>query len=151
MAIMHPEMYRNARQMMIRLGQWADSDPDDNKEEIRRVLAMWPNVFNVASVMVNRATPFHFDKMGTPQFLDLLMTVGEHEELDMVIPTIGMRLRYNLGTVVAMSGQLLMHGVGAVAGNRGIVSFYMRKKLHAMVGVPQCDFANIQSWMNPPL
>jgi len=76
--------------------------------------------------MVNQGTPLHFDKMGTPQFLDLLMMVGEYKELDMIVPTIGMRLRYNPGTVVAMSVQLLMHGVGVVEGNQGIVSFYMR-------------------------
>ncbi|KAI9457551.1 hypothetical protein HD554DRAFT_2030009 [Boletus coccyginus] len=95
---------------------------------------MWPNIFKVASVMVNCAILFHFDKMGIPQFLDLLMTVREHEELDMIVLMIRMRLRYNPGTVVAIFKQLLMHGVGVVAGNWGIVSFYMRKKLHAMVG-----------------
>lgn len=146
MAIMHPEMYHNAREMMIRLGRWAKTRPNNNKNEIGGVLEVWPNIFSVVSVMVNRATPVHFDKMGRPQFLDLLMTVGNYEELDMVVPTIGMRLRYNPGTILAMSGQLLMHGVGAVEGNRGIVSFYMRDNVHKMVGVPRCDYANIQSW-----
>ena len=54
----------------------------------------------------------HKDVNSWPQWLDLLVSVREYSDLDIVLTNISMRLQYNLETVVAISGQLLEHGIG---------------------------------------
>ncbi|KAI6041602.1 hypothetical protein EDC04DRAFT_2601542 [Pisolithus marmoratus] len=58
------------------------------------------------------ATPYHTDMNGREQWLDMLVTVGDYPPLDFVIPTFELRFRYNPGTIIAMSGSALEHGVG---------------------------------------
>ena len=138
MAIMHPDMYATGREALVRLGRWASESGED---DVKQVSAIWPSIFSVASVMVNRASPLHIDSNGRPQWLDLLATVGTYAALDLVMPSIGMRLRYNPGCVVALSGQLLEHGAGHAEGDRGIVAFYMRDNVHQFLDVVRCNYA----------
>jgi hypothetical protein len=140
MAIMHPNMYVTGRKALVQLGGWAKRERDG---DILEVLPTWPSVYSIASVMVNWVSPFHLDIQGRPQWLDLLVSVGDHEELDMVLPTIGLRLRYNPGSVLAMSGQLIKHGVSPISGNRGVVSFYMRDNVHDHMDVVRCNYVHV--------
>ncbi|KAF8546211.1 hypothetical protein OG21DRAFT_1427731, partial [Imleria badia] len=103
-----------------------------------------PLVYCVTSVMVNRSCPVHLDAHRRPQWLDLLVMVGEYEEVDMVLPSLGLRLCYSPGSVVAMSGQLMQHGVGSIKGNQGVVSFYMRDNVHKHANVVRCDPMDIR-------
>lgn len=137
MAIMHPEMYEAGRQAISKLGRW--SSEQDNAE-MNAILPIWPSIFNVMSVMVNRMSPLHNDRNGRPQWFDLLITVGNYSDLDIAIPTISRRFRYNPGTAVAFSGQMLQHGVGQAEGDRGVLSFYMRDNVHEFVDVPRSNF-----------
>ncbi|KAF8550175.1 hypothetical protein OG21DRAFT_1397884, partial [Imleria badia] len=75
----------------------------------------------------------HMDANGRPQWLDLLVSVGDHKELNMVLPSIEIWLWYNPGSVVAMSGQLLQHRVGVVDGDWGVVLLYMHDNVHEHV------------------
>jgi hypothetical protein len=140
MAIMHPDMYVMGQEALVQLGGWAERERDGN---ILEVLPMWPSVYSVTSVMVNQVSPFHLDIQGWPQWLDLLVSIRDHEELDMVLPTIGLRLWYDPGSVLAMSGQLIKHGVGPVSGNRGVVSFYMRDNVHDHMDVVRCNYMHV--------
>ncbi|KAF8548650.1 hypothetical protein OG21DRAFT_1369760, partial [Imleria badia] len=78
-------------------------------ENILSALRLWLSVYSIVSVMVNQSCPIHLDASGRPQWFDLLVSVGDHEELDMVLPSIGIQIWYDPGTAVAMSGQLLLH------------------------------------------
>ncbi|KAI6097558.1 hypothetical protein F5141DRAFT_1067212 [Pisolithus sp. B1] len=49
---------------------------------------------------------------GQQQWLDMLITVGDYPPLDFVITTLNLWLRYNPGTIIAMPGSVLEHGVG---------------------------------------
>lgn len=42
--------------------------------------------------------------------------------------------------MVAISGQLLEHGIGPAQGNQGIVSFYIRDNVHEFVNVARCNY-----------
>lgn len=137
LAIMHPEMYLAGQQAMLKLLRW--SSGQDNAE-MQDVLAIWPSVFSVISVMVNRMSPLHTDRNGRPQLFDLLITVGNYGDLDIAIPTVSRKFRYNPGTAIAFSGQLLQHGVGQCEDDRAVLSFYMRDNVHQFVDVPRSNF-----------
>ena len=140
MAIMHPDMYRTGCKAMVKLGHWSEGT---GQEDILSVLPIWPSIYNVASVVVNRASPVHLDIQGRSQWLDLLTIVGEYWDLDLTLPTIGLRLRYDPGTVVALSGQLIHHGLDAAGANRGVVAFYMRDNVHEHLDVGRCNFMEV--------
>lgn len=140
MAIMHPDMYATGREALVQLGNWADRE---GRADMQEALAIWPSVFSVASLMVNRATAMHLDGHGQPQWLDLLANFGEHEDLDLVLSTIGVRAQYNPGTVAAVSGNVLHHGVAPVSGNRASMAFYMRHEVHEHVGIGRCNFMDV--------
>lgn len=142
LAIMHLDMYLTAWETMVRLGHWADETGDSRMLEC---LTEWPMVYNIASVIANRACPLHTNKFGHPQWLDLLLTVGEYSDLRFVLPTIGYELQYNPGTVLALSGQLLEHGVSIADGERGVVSFYMHDNVHEFMDVVRCNYMEYQN------
>lgn len=140
---MHPEMYATGREAWVKLGNWVatQGDPD-----LKDIFPLWSSVYNVVSVMANRASPFHTDINGRPQWLDLLISVGNYTGLDFVIPTIKRRLRYEPGTVIALSGQMLEHGVGPVEGERGVLSYYMRDNVHEYMDVSRCNYMKYTTW-----
>ncbi|KAF8422995.1 hypothetical protein L210DRAFT_3422984 [Boletus edulis BED1] len=106
-------------------------------------LAIWPSVYSIASVMINQVSTMHLDSNSRPQWLDPLVTVGEYEELDMVLSSLGIQLQYNPGMVVALPGPLLHHGVGHVTRNRGSIAFYMWQSVHKHVDIVQCNFMHV--------
>lgn len=70
---------------------------------------------------------------------------GDYEELDMVLLTIRAWLWYNPGTLMAMSGQMVPHGIGCVEGNRGVISFYMQDNVHEHMDIVQCNFMHLSN------
>ncbi|KAI5983943.1 hypothetical protein EDC04DRAFT_2615967 [Pisolithus marmoratus] len=86
--------------------------PRLSPQSIKTIKVSWNAVYSSVSIMVNRATPYHTDMNGREQWLDMLVTVGDYLPLDFVIPTFELRFRYNPGTIIAMSGSALEHGVG---------------------------------------
>lgn len=119
---MYPDMYHTGREALVRLGRWAASA---EIPEISEVLAVWPSVYNVASIMANRASPLHMDQFRCPQWLYLLVTFGNYSDLDFIIPSIHSRFLYEPGTIIMLSGQLLLHEVGQANGDQAIISYYM--------------------------
>ena len=56
-----------------------------------------------------------------------------------------LHLEWNCCTVAAFSGQLIRHGVNAVAGNRCCLTYYMWDNIHHWLNVPRCDFVRVES------
>lgn len=137
LAIMHPDMYLAGREAMLKLGKWTE---DNEQADMSSILPIWPSVFSVVSVMVNRMSPLHTDMNGRPQLFDLLVTVGDYEDLDIVIPTICRSFRYAPGTAIAFSGRMLQHGVRQIGDNRAVLSFYMRDNVHQFVDVARSNY-----------
>ncbi|KIK80077.1 hypothetical protein PAXRUDRAFT_159626, partial [Paxillus rubicundulus Ve08.2h10] len=123
MGVMHPQMYAIGRHTLIKI--WEDASA-----EIREALRVWPSVYSSLSLMVNRCLPYHLDKMGKLQWFNQLLTVGHYSNLDLVLPTLQLRLDYLPGTVVAFSGKILVHGVGETDGDRACIAWYMQDKVH---------------------
>ncbi|KAI6108435.1 hypothetical protein EDD16DRAFT_1523021 [Pisolithus croceorrhizus] len=110
LVVIHPPMYASGREVLIRLGadaqQWGDT-------EMSSILPIWNLVYNSISIMANRATPYHRDVNGQQQWLDMLIM-----------------FRYNPGTIIAMPGSVLEHGVGYADGNCTCLAYYMRQNVH---------------------
>ncbi|KIJ10066.1 hypothetical protein PAXINDRAFT_58232, partial [Paxillus involutus ATCC 200175] len=128
MGVMHPQVYTVGRDALIKI--WEDASM-----EIREVLRVWPSVYSSLSLMVNRCSPYHLDKMGKPQWFDQLLTVGHYSDLDLVLPTLQLRLDYLPGTVVAFSGKVLVHRVGKTNGDRACIAWYMQDRVHRAMNV----------------
>ncbi|KAH7904967.1 hypothetical protein BJ138DRAFT_984935, partial [Hygrophoropsis aurantiaca] len=57
--VMHPNLYKAGREVMVKFGQELDLTTDlDGLEEL---LPVWGSVFNAVSVISNRETPLHRD------------------------------------------------------------------------------------------
>ncbi|KAI5995023.1 hypothetical protein EDD15DRAFT_2195663 [Pisolithus albus] len=91
LSVIHLRMYEAGREVLIRLNDLANRRDD---ADMRSILPIWSSVYNSMSIMVNRATPYHIDINGREPWLDMLVTVGEYQPLDFVIPTLELRLRY---------------------------------------------------------
>ena len=68
LTIMHPDMYVTSWKAMVQLSNWAK---EHGKESMLDAITMSPTIYNVASVMVNRASPLHLDRNGRPQWLEI--------------------------------------------------------------------------------
>lgn len=89
LAVMHPDMYLTGHEAMTQLGMWAT---EKGLADMVEVMGLWPSVYSITSVMVNQSSPMYKDVNSQPQWLDLLISVGEYSDLDMVLTNIGMRL-----------------------------------------------------------
>ncbi|KIK10805.1 hypothetical protein PISMIDRAFT_123904 [Pisolithus microcarpus 441] len=144
LAVIHPWMYSSGREALIHLEMEAKQCED---VDMASILPSWNSIYNSVSIMVNRATPYHTDVNGREPWLDMqshmLVTVGDYPPLDFIIPTLNLQFRYNPGTVIAMLGSALEHGVGHTNGNRACLAYYMWHNVHQLVGVQLCPPPNL--------
>lgn len=137
--IMHPELYKTGMAAMENLA--AQSGDVRDPADLLEVLTVWPTVFNACSVISDRSCPFHRDNFSRPEWFDMMVTTGPYERAVMELPTVGLRLRYDSGTIVGLCGKVLTHGVSEHTGQRLSLTFYMRDNVHERVGTRAC------SWM----
>ena len=72
--------------------------------------------------MVNCCSLYHKDQNGLPQWFDLLLTVGDYEDIHFKMLEFKLAFQYPLGIVIVFLGSLLEHGVQHVRGNRGCIT-----------------------------
>ncbi len=124
--IVHPKLYRAGKLAMSRLREY---------EEYREVGNAWPGVFSALCLMSNRLTPFHRDVNGRNAWYDLLASIGPYRNATMVLPDIGLKLKYETGCVVAICGKPLRHGVLRCDGERVCFAFVFRNLVHHYLDV----------------
>jgi hypothetical protein len=71
----------------------------------------WPSVFGGLGLISNRITPDHRDVGGCFPWYDILVAAGDYTEAFLDMPDLRTRFAYTPGTVVAVCGKLLRHGV----------------------------------------
>lgn len=143
MSIMHPEMYELGRDAMLKL--WELSQQSDEQYKMSNILCLWSLVYNSLSIMVNHCSPFHTNSNNLQQWFNLLLIVGNYEDVHFQMPQLHMAFRYAARTVLAFSGGLLEHGVMHVAGDRGCIAWYMQEKVHDVLGINRCNFTNVSN------
>ena len=141
LAVVHPEQYEAGLKILRKL----QDSPASLREpqHIQAVLRTWCSPFSAFSIISNRETPQHRDQLGRLEWYDVLTTMGDYRHLDFERPRINAALRYNPGTVVALSGKVLAHRVGrSELGDRVCIAGYMRNDVACYLDIPPghiCD------------
>lgn len=95
----------------------------------------WPCAFNAFSIISNRETDFHRDGKGFTPYYDITTTLGNYTDGRFEVPAVGLRFKYNPGTIVGICGKALAHGVAEVDGDRFChVQYFHRKVLGLFCG-----------------
>ena len=139
--IAHPALYQAGREVLRTI----QDNPDLVKERtgVLEVLKFWTSPFSGYSVISNRFTPFHRDNYSRAQWYDFLATVGPYQGARLVFVNVGIEFQYNSGTLVALCGKIIRHGVTETTGDQVCIAQYMRDNVHARAKVKAPDW---MSW-----
>jgi hypothetical protein len=132
--VMHPDLFEMGLEATAKMHQ----NPD-----LAEALLIWTSIFNGVQVISNRETPVHRDHFSRWEWYDLLVTLGPYANATLEIPTVGLRFKYSSGTVVALCGRILRHGVSEVDGERICLAYYMRENVQHRLGT---NYASWSRW-----
>ena len=112
LALIHPSLFAAGMNAMAKTaaGLVTCKEP----ELVKEVMKLWPLPFNTFSVISNRQTVSHCDVQGILSNYNLLATFGSYNDGCFEVPAVGLRFVYNPGTLIGISGKILLHRVGAV-------------------------------------
>lgn len=128
LSLIHPIAAKRGLDLMDGIANGTLRNEATNSLDQARLL--WASPFSAFSVISNRETEFHRDGKGFAPFYDLIATVGNYTGGRLEIPGIGLRFRYDPGTLIGICGKALEHGVAEVDGDRFcVVQFFHRKVL----------------------
>lgn len=98
----------------------------DSLGPVRR---LWPSPFTAFSLISNRETELHRDAKGFTPYYDITTTLGHYCDGRFEVPGIGLRFKYNPGTIIGISGKALAHGVAEVEGTRYCLAQYFHRQV----------------------
>ena len=139
--MIHPEQFQvGMRALQMLSGDCNLTQYCSSRDE---VFENWASPFSALSIISNRETPIHRDTSGRFEWFDILVTLGNYEHAVLDLPGIGLALDYPPGSLVAIAGKVLLHGVEKVAGDRVCVAWYMRDRVHHQLGLPPCNWQQL--------
>jgi hypothetical protein len=96
----------------------------------------WSSVFNGIGVIANRITIPHRDPAGRSEWYDLLLAAGTYDDAYLDVHDLGAQFTYKPGTVIAICGRLLRHGIDRWNGGERICyAHYMRNNVLHRQGI----------------
>jgi hypothetical protein len=110
---------------------------------IVNALELWATPFTGLSVIMNREMITHRDVKGYRESFDLLLTIGNYTGGRLHLPGLGFSLIYDPGTVVALAGNVLQHGVCRVTGDRACLAHFWHHKVGERLGVMKPGWVTI--------
>ena len=116
--VVHPALYNTATDVMKTLS---------TQEVIRPHITEWGLPFTAVSLICNRETIQHRDLKTGETMYDLLVSVGPYGSTELEITQANLRVDYKPGTMVALTGRLLLHGVPRCNGSRLCQAYYFRE------------------------
>ena len=135
LAVISPELYASAQELMVKL---CTAHPPSIF-----LMQSWPSCFTSIEVISNRQTPWHRDLSSMPGWLDLLLSLGSYgENAVLEVPSLGISLPYDSGSVVPIMTKLLLHRVPRVAGDRLCYAFYLKKAVFESFQMPLVGLEN---------
>ena len=135
LAVISPELYASAQELMVKLCT-------AHAPSIF-LMQTWPSCFSSIEVISNRQTPWHRDLSSMPGWPDILLSVGSYgENAVLEVPTLGISLPYDSGSVVPMTTKLLLHGAPRVVGDRVCYAFYLKKAVFESLEIPLVTMAS---------
>ena len=122
LAVVQPELYHAAIALVEHMYA--------THSKCRAVLAQWPSCYSAVHVIVNRETVRHRDMSSGVGWLDILLTLGSYGETAvMEMRNLGVCVPYDAGTIVVLTGRLVVHGVPKVPTDRICLAWYMDEKV----------------------
>jgi hypothetical protein len=126
-ALLHPALFESGLDALAQLH--AHSIPTDHSNILDEVLQSWTSPFTAFSVITNRQTDVHRDFCSPKYSYDLLYTGGFYDEGRLEIRGLGLRCRYEPGTIVALPSGIFPHGASSVSAPRVCIAQYMRSEV----------------------
>ncbi|KAI0071628.1 hypothetical protein K474DRAFT_1606613 [Panus rudis PR-1116 ss-1] len=133
--IMHPDQYRMARDMMMRLARF---------QHLEDPLRRWPAIVTAIAMIANRESPLHRDSGAQHPWFDILVSVGDYSTAEFHMDSLGCIIPNPPGTAIALSGAAIRHGSAHADGSRVCYSFYMREDVRRSLGVPAAGWIRQQ-------
>jgi hypothetical protein len=135
MSITVPELRKRGQEVIEKM----------KEEEAHEHVSLWSSSYSALTTIVNRVTPRHRDHGGAPTHLDTLVSAGRHEGAYLEVPDLGLRLKYDPGTVVIIAGRILSHRVPMWAeGERICFAYYMKDNVHEHYRVGRPGWAQLR-------
>jgi hypothetical protein len=121
-------------------------NPDIQHENVQ----LWPSFFSAIEVITNRITVMHRDQQAAPQMYDFLVSGGTHTNTWFELPDIGTRLLYNPGTVTAICGKVLRHGITTWQEDtdRLCTAHFMRDSVHNRLNLPRPGWVSEKRYLD---
>jgi hypothetical protein len=139
MSIVHPELYAVGIKCLKAINEGGHSIYKG--EVLAAVLKLWSSPFTAMTVISNRDTPYHRDNGSAHEWLDIMVALGEYENGRIEFPGLGMRFKYDPGTVVAFTGRVLRHGANC-PGDRACIVHHMKERVVEELGITKPSWAN---------
>ena len=107
----------------------------------------WSSVFSGISIITNRSTPSHLDDKGYNEGFDLLLTGGTYSNAVLKLEDLGAELAYAPGTLIAICGRVLKHGVESWdCGDRICYAHFVRDDVLSSVGCQRAPLVNLSEF-----
>lgn len=122
MRTMHPHQYAAVQA----LGKSLQVFP-----AVASALGSWDcTPFNALSIIVNRESPLHRDPKTDVWCYDLMVSVGMFKTVPMLLEGLEVRIENTPGTVIALPGKSILHGVSRCTGDQVCYAYYAREALY---------------------
>ena len=127
-----------------------DLKTGDALEAWHENVKLWPSFFSGLEVISNRKTPYHRDAKSAANMYDFLVSAGKHTKTLFKLPDIATSLSYDPGTVTAICGKVLRHGVPEwnEGEDRLCIAHFMRDGVHNWLGLPRPDWVKAKPYLD---
>ena len=144
LSIVHPVLYRTGRDGFMKI----ISDPSVVKEGgmVLEILKLWTSPFSGYGLISNCTTPLHQDNNSQGPWFDFLMTVGPYSGSNLMLHSLGLKLRYDSGTMVALLGRIIRHGTTEANGSRLCIAQYMRDNVLDRLGMEAPNWISLADY-----
>jgi hypothetical protein len=140
-SFVHGPLFDVAKEAVERMKKQFSKDEPNVKK--------WPCQSTGIGVIVNRKTPFHRDKGGNSAMYDFLVAAGTYKSCFLELPDVDGFLEYNPGTVVAICGKVLKHGVTHWEGGERICyPFYCRDNVFHRLQLHRTDWPHLSRYQD---
>jgi hypothetical protein len=144
LSLIAPDLYDAGIQAISRL---KNDETERYLASLHPHVSRWPSVFSAWQIIINRVTPPHRDRGAAPSMYDVLTSVGTHTSSNLLLSDCGTTLSYGPGTVIAICGRVLRHGVQSWEGGERIcVAHYFRDNVLNRLHVRAPDWVVIDSF-----
>lgn len=107
----------------------------------------WLSAWSGITLIVNRETPYHRDSGGSISMYDLLVSSGTHQSCYIEVEELGAEFLYLQGTMLALSGKVLMHRVMSWAGGERIcAAHFMKDAVHHRLNQPRPSWPVLENY-----